>query len=104
MVGVLLGVHGEAAGRDASRFTADVLPALVDRCGDSNQRTSKTAIETIVAVASIHGAGLATHTHLLVRCAAQDASAVLDGSPPLPLQITFFHNLRGCPASGNSCV
>lgn len=62
-----MAVHGEAAGREASRFTADVLPALVDRCGDSNQRTSKTSIETIVAVASIPDAGLATHTHLLVK-------------------------------------
>lgn len=63
----LLKAHGAAAGRDASRLTAELLPVLLERCGDANARISKGVEDTISALAGVPDAAVAAHTAPLLR-------------------------------------
>lgn len=60
--------HAAAAGRDAARLSQEVLPALLERCGDGNTRNKACAADTVAHLAKIPEAGLASLTHIFVRC------------------------------------
>ena len=63
----LLKTHGAAAGRDASRLTAELLPVLLERCGDANARISNGVEDTILVLAGVPDAAVAAHTAPFLR-------------------------------------
>lgn len=81
VVQLVMTQHAAAAGRDASRMAQEVLPALIDRCGDPNLRNRKAALETVAHMASVPEAALATHTHIFVRCTFCRLASTSIGAP-----------------------
>lgn len=81
MVQLVMTQHAAAAGRDASRMAQEVLPALIDRCGDTNLRNKKAALETVAHMASVPEAALASHTHIFVRCTCCRLASKTIGAP-----------------------
>lgn len=71
----LLATHGAAAGRDAARLTAELLPVLLERCGDANARISKGVEDTISALTGVPDAAVAAHTAPFLR--SEDAQQIL---------------------------
>ncbi len=60
--------HAASAGRDAARLTQELLPTLLERCGDANARNKDRAADTVARLAAIPEAGLVSLTHMFIRC------------------------------------
>jgi len=58
---------GKASQRDLQAAVGDLLPLLVEKAADLNQRTKEQATEALVAVAGVREAGLAATTGPFLR-------------------------------------
>lgn len=59
---------GAIGGREVARGVAELLPALVERAGESNARLKDAALEAVRQLAGLPESGLSHMTAVIVKC------------------------------------
>lgn len=71
MLRAVLAARGATIGsRELSKGVSELLPALVERAGESNSRLKDAALEAVRQLAALPEAGLKHMTTVIVKCAS----------------------------------